>query len=155
MDDITPAKPAEPAAAPAATAPEPAAAAPAPVTAAEPTPEKPTEAPVEPSLAAKPEKVESAAPSAGDAQKKHGPMPAVITVVILVVLGLGAAAYFAFLKEDSKPVDSASQSELTTQTPAKEETADDVSGTIDESLSDIDESKDYDASGLSDTSLNL
>ena len=154
MDDITPAKPAEPAAPP-ATVPEPAAAAPSPVPAAEPAPEKPAEAPAEPSLAAKPEQVESAAPSAGDAQKKRGPMPAVITVVILVVLGLGAAAYFAFLKEDPKPADSASQSGLTTQTPAKEETAGDVSGTIDESLSDIDESKDYDTTGLSDTSLNL
>lgn len=102
-----------------------------------------------------PEHVETAAPIAADAKKKSA-MPLIMLIVVLVVLGLAAAAYFAFYKEDAKIETPASQS--TTTTTTKQDTTTDpdtVSESIDSSLNSIDDTKDYDTSNLSDTTLGL
>lgn len=94
------------------------------------------------------DQVVTAAPVATDAVKKKSALPLILILVVLVFIGLSAAAYLAFVKKDKIDV-----------VPAAKTTAVDnagiVSGTIDSSLSKINDTKDYNPASLNDTSLGL
>ncbi len=97
-------------------------------------------------------------PQAADAQKKHGSMPLVIILVVLVVLGLSAAAYLAFAKKDDTTSKNTNTQPQATQTAAEASATsdpDEATKAIDTALSSTDETKDYSANDLSDTTLGL
>ncbi len=121
----------------------------APVSDVAPAPDEPQ------SPSEQPEQVESAAPAAMDAQKPKSTMPLIMIIVVLVVLGLAAAAYYAFVNNYVTPDDTPTSktSTNTETTPAAD--ADTLSDSIDTSLSEIDDTKDYNTNDLSDTTLGL
>ena len=86
-----------------------------------------------------------AAPRAVDAIKKKSGMSMVIAIVVVVVLALSAVGYFAMKHKDT----STSESTAAKVDPSA------TSSTIDDSLSSLDQSKDFNSADLSDTSLGL
>lgn len=100
---------------------------------------------------------ETAAPNPANAiKKKSSKMPVVIAIVVIVVLALGVAAYFAFVKKDTvTPTTSTTSTTTTTTTTTAVEDPDIESSNIDNSLSKIDDTKDYSSTDLSDTTLGL
>ena len=99
-----------------------------------------------------PEAAQTAAPLALDAQKKKSAMPLILIIVFLVVIGLAAAAYYAFIKTDSASTPSA-KTTPTSQSDLIDPSA--TSNSIDASMNKIDESKDYNAADINDTTLGL
>lgn len=109
------------------------------------------EAVSEPALTPFPEAVETAAPIATDVQKKKSALPLVMIIVLLVVVGLAAAAYFAFVKKDTAlaPSTNTPVAQSVTKDPAT------VSTSIENSMKQIDDEKDYSSTDLNDTTLGL
>lgn len=102
-----------------------------------------------------PEAMVSAAPAASAAIKpKRGPMTAVMIIVILVILSLGVAAYFAFVKKDTPAINN-SASKTPATSAATTVNTDTVSQSIDTSLNKLDDTKDYSTTDLADTTLGL
>lgn len=103
---------------------------------------------------AEPAAVDSHTPTADAAIKKpHGPMVAVMAIVILVILALGVVAYFAFVKKNTPkklPSSASSQTNVVTRT-----SPDSATKSIDSSLTKFDETKDYSQTSLNDTTLGL
>ena len=95
-------------------------------------------------------------------EPKRSVMPLVLILVFLVVLGLAAVAYFAFVKNGTVSKSSTTYSTSSTTTSATTSTTiatetdpSKVSDSIDAALSKIDDNKDFDSSTISDATLNL
>jgi hypothetical protein len=91
-------------------------------------------------------------PMATDAVKKRSPIILIIAIVALVVIGLAVAAYLAFGKQKNSSTNKSVSSQVTTPVVKDPAASSDI---IDQSLSKIDDTKDYDAATLSDTTLGL
>jgi uncharacterized protein HemX len=114
---------------------------------------EPAAVPSEP-LADKPIEADPTVPAASTALKpKRSKMPLMMLVIVIVLIALVVAAYFAFLKKDDKPA--ASSTNNTQSTTATTTDPDAVDKSIDSAVSKLDDSKDYAASDLSDTTLGL
>lgn len=96
-------------------------------------------------------------PSAAMAVKKKGSGTGlVIAVVIVVVAVLAAVGYFAFAKnKDAAKEDNAATDTTQTADPGDSETPDSASTAIDDSLKNLDDTKDFSSTDINDTALGL
>lgn len=102
------------------------------------------------------EHIETVVPSATTAvSQKRSPMLVIVTIVVLIVLGLGAAAYLATSKKTLKvtvaPTSQSSKSSGSVTAKDPSATATSIDGT----MTKLDDAKDYSATGINDTTLGL
>jgi uncharacterized protein HemX len=86
-------------------------------------------------------------------KKKSSPMVMIVAIVIIVVLALGTFGYFAIKMDSTKDSANTKQATITQATNAKDPAS--VANSVDTSMKKIDDTKDYNSTALSDTSLGL
>lgn len=112
----------------------------------------------EPRLAAEPEVPDTNQPQKSQKPKKEKGPRAPIGAIIMAIIVAGALAgvtVFAYMRSNSTSTDKGTENQDSANSEVQSSDVDDVTSEIDKSLNGLDDSKDFQESELSDTTLGL